>query len=105
MRRRATPKKGKAEAKRTPTRKSPRGDSARVRDIEKRLAEALKREEEALEQQTATSEILRVISQSPTDVQPVFDAIARHGVALCDGVAGLVVRYDGEVMRLAAYHN
>src|SRR5262245_37850636 len=60
---------------------------------------------EALDQQTATGEILRVISSSPTDVQPVFDAIARHGVALCDGIAGLVVRYDGVVMRMAAYYN
>src|SRR5262245_31898569 len=60
---------------------------------------------EALDRQTATSEILRVISSSPTDVQPVFDAIARSAVALCGGVGGMVVRYDGTVMRLAAYHN
>jgi two-component system NtrC family sensor kinase len=60
---------------------------------------------EALDRQTATSEILSVISTSPTDVQPVFDAIARHAVALCGGVGGIVVRYDGAVMRLAAYHN
>ncbi len=60
---------------------------------------------EALEQQTATSEILRGIASSPTDVQPVFDAIARHTVALCEGVGSVVVRYDGAVMRLAAFHN
>ncbi|MFQ5520886.1 MAG: GAF domain-containing protein, partial [Candidatus Methylomirabilia bacterium] len=59
---------------------------------------------EALEQQTATSEILRVISSSPTDVQPVFDAIIDSAVRLCDGVWGLVVRFDGEVLLLAAVH-
>ena len=40
---------------------------------------------ESLEQQTATSEILRVISQSQHDVQPVFEAIAANATKLCDG--------------------
>jgi GAF domain-containing protein len=59
---------------------------------------------EALEQQTATSEILRVISRSPTDTQPVFDAIARNAVALCGGIAALVLRYDGEMLHIAGHH-
>jgi len=59
---------------------------------------------EALEQQTATSEILRVISRSPTDSQPVFDAIARNAVALCGGIAAVVLRFDGEMLHVAGHH-
>ncbi len=58
---------------------------------------------EALEQQTATSEILRVISQSPTDAQPVFDAIARSALRLCEGGFSVVNRYDGELLHLSAH--
>src|SRR5215471_14249485 len=47
---------------------------------------------EALEQQTATSDILRVISQSQTDVQPVFDAILRSAVRLLGGYSGALTR-------------
>ena len=57
---------------------------------------------EALEQQTATSEVLRVISSSPTNVQPVFDAIAESAVRLCDGQFSFVVRFDGKVMDFAS---
>ena len=60
---------------------------------------------EALEQQTATAEILQVISSSPTDVQPVFDAIVRSAVRLCDGLYGFVGRFDGEQIHIAAHHN
>src|SRR5262245_13951358 len=59
----------------------------------------------ASEQQTATAEILRVISSSPTDVQPVFDAIVRRAVRLCDGLYGFVGRFDGEQIHIAAHHN
>jgi PAS domain S-box-containing protein len=60
---------------------------------------------ETLEQQTATSEILRVISQSPTDVQPVFDTIVASAVRLCGARMGAVYRFDGELVHLAAHHN
>mgnify|MGYP003693625295 CR=1 FL=1 len=61
---------------------------------------------EALEQQTATSEILRVISQSPTDVQPVFDTIAAVGAEALRARARLIVMtFDGELIHLAAMAN
>ena len=57
---------------------------------------------EALEQQTATSEILRVISSSPTDTQPVFDAIAANAARLCSANDAQVLRVEGELLRLVA---
>ena len=105
MRRGAKPAKAKGESKRPVARKSGKGEGSRVGDLEKRLAEALKHEAEALEQQRATSEILRVISSSPTDLQPVFDTIIRSAVRLCDGLYGTAVRFDGEMMHLAAGYN
>jgi GAF domain-containing protein/DNA-binding response OmpR family regulator/anti-sigma regulatory factor (Ser/Thr protein kinase) len=59
----------------------------------------------ALEQQTATSEILRVISSSPTDVQPVFEAIVKSSVRLCEGLFGALYRFDGDTISLVAHHN
>jgi signal transduction histidine kinase len=67
------------------------------------LTEAHAQVTESLEQQTASAEILRVISRSPTDVQPVFDVIASSALQLCDGVAGLVFRHDGTLVHLAAF--
>ena len=59
------------------------------------------RRKEALEQQTAISEILRVISSSPTDVQPVLDAIAERAARLCDAAAGSIYLTEGNMLRHA----
>ena len=79
----------------------------RLKQELKRVSEQLESRErelaEATEQQTATSEILRVISESPTDTQPVFDTIAQSAMRLCDGAMGVVSRYDGELIHLAAH--
>src|SRR3989449_3670982 len=58
---------------------------------------------EAREQQTATSEILRVISSSPTDVQPVFDAIAHSAVRLLRAYTGALTRVAGDQIELATF--
>src|SRR5207244_3659414 len=57
---------------------------------------------EALEQQTATSDILRAISRSQTDAQPVFDTIAAHAMKLCEAGSATVATFDGELIHLAA---
>src|SRR5262245_35620532 len=57
---------------------------------------------QSLEYQTATGDILRVISSSPTDVRPVFEAIAESAVRLCEGQFSFVVRFDGELMNYGA---
>ena len=59
---------------------------------------------EALERQTATGEILRVISRSPTDVQPVFEVIVESACRLCDGVFANALRFDGELLHNMADH-
>jgi signal transduction histidine kinase len=56
----------------------------------------------SLDRQTATSEVLRVISRSQTDVQPVFDAIVQNAVRLCGAARGTIYRFDGDVMHIDA---
>ena len=60
---------------------------------------------ESLEQQTATSEVLQVISRSPGDLQPVFATMLENAVRICDAKFGNIYRWDGEVMHLLASHN
>ncbi len=60
--------------------------------------------QEALARQTATSDVLQVISGSPTDVQPVFDIIAERAAALTDARYCLVTRLDGDTLQLVALH-
>jgi signal transduction histidine kinase len=70
------------------------------RKVEARTAEL----RETLEQQTATAEILRVISSSPTDLQPTMEAVAQNATRLCGGSDAQVLRVEGDTMRLVAWY-
>ena len=60
---------------------------------------------ESLDQQTATSEVLKVISSSPGDLQPVFEAMLEKSVRVCEAKFGSLYRWDGDALQLVATHN
>jgi two-component system, NtrC family, sensor kinase len=74
-------------------------------DLQEQLDHRTRDRDEALQQQTATSEVLRVISRSPTDVQPVFDMIAESAARLCEAQFCFVYRFDGQLLHFVAHHS
>ncbi len=102
--------KAKPEAKRSLVRKPAKDSGAKAGDLRLRLAEVQEQLQardrelgEALERHAATAEILRVIGSSPTDTQPVFDAIANSARQLLGGFSGGVYRRVGDQVEIAAY--
>ena len=74
-------------------------------DLQEHLNQRTRELEEALEHQTATSEVLSIIRRSPADAQPVFDAIVQSAARLCDAIFSVVYLLDGENLRIAATQN
>ena len=103
---------GKAKARkvrRRPTTRTKAGKTASARTstakLDERLRQRTRELEEALQQQTATSEVLGIIRRSPADAQPVFEAIVQSATRLCDGVFSVFYLYDNGRLRIAALKN
>jgi two-component system, NtrC family, sensor kinase len=102
------PSKGQRPKTPKPTRRN--GPKVEIRSKpspvaeEKEVALLARERDEALEQQTATSEVLRVISASPGDLEPVFQAMLERAVRICDATFGNIFRWDGEAFQLMAAH-
>ena len=83
-----------------PRRPSPKKADAKLVRENKELR---RERDESLEREAATSDILRMIARSPTDLQPVLDAIAERAARLCDAEDAAIFRVDGNFLRRAAH--
>jgi signal transduction histidine kinase/HAMP domain-containing protein len=71
-------------------------------NLEQKVEDRTRELTESLEQQTATSEILRVIASSPTDIQPVLNTVIENAVKLVGATQGHIRQYDGEFLQMVA---
>src|SRR5437660_9051 len=76
-----------------------------VAHLQRELAQRTAERDEALEQQTATSEVLEVISSSPGELQPVFQAMLENATRICEAKFGILFRHEGGLFHTAALHD
>ena len=83
--------------------RQPRADpEQQLKTCRREIAQAREHLVKALEEQSATSEVLRIISNSPTEIQPVLDAVGEKAARLCDANNAVIFRLEGGLLRLAA---
>jgi signal transduction histidine kinase len=83
--------------------RQPRADpEQQLKTCRREIAQAREQLVKALEEQSATSEVLRIISNSPTEIQPVLDAVGEKAARLCDANNALIFRLEGGLLRLVA---
>jgi two-component system, NtrC family, sensor kinase len=79
--------------------------SSTLADLQEQVSALTRELAEALEQQTATSEVLQAISGSPGDLEPVFAAMLEKAARICDAAFGNIYRWDGDALHLVGTHN
>jgi hypothetical protein len=91
--------------KRSNARTATRQASSTVADLQQQVSALTRELAEAREQQTATSEVLRVISSSPGELEPVFKAMLANAVRICGAKFGNLPLYEEGAFRVAAMHD
>jgi hypothetical protein len=94
-----------SERKRRNTPKALQRSNSSVAGEETEIARLTCELNEALEQQAASSDVLRVISGSPAELEPVFDAMLQSATRICDAAFGAMLLRDGDAYRRVALHN
>ena len=95
---------GRTKPKRNNALTAARPASSTLAELQEQVSTLTRELREALEQQTATSEILGVIAASPTNIQPVLEAIAESACQLCEAYDSAIFLREGERLRIRAHH-
>src|SRR6516165_10814316 len=99
---RASGKLTKARSRKAKDQKPARHSSASVAGQETEVARFHRERDEALERETATAEVLRLISKSPGDLEIVFRSILEKATRICEAKFGTLYRFDGKAFHFAA---